>query len=237
MLSSGLPDGDPRGGWLMTSLRWYHLAIALAALLLLVSCTTEQKTAANPPETVSASTTKPKMPQPVTAAQALDKIQGFAQKQWAADALPVHLESSPNTEANGQDGKATVWTGVFASQQKGQIRTFTWSGSLQPDAPVRGVSGAPNEFPLTAELASQVFQSFLIKADSDRALAVAQEHGGDALLKKFPDQHVKYMIAFDPKSNAPMMYVIYGDSIKNNKGFGVIHAISGTYLRGGKSGS
>jgi len=218
----------------MTSYRWSYLAVLILALLVLVGCSSDQpKSATN---TDTATTAKPavKAPQPITATQALQKMQGYAQKQWAPDALPLHIESEPNAEANGQDGKATVWMAVFASQRRNEIRTYHWSGSLDPDAPVAGVSAAGSS-PLTPDLASQMFQGFLLKADTDKAAAVAVEHGGQNILKQFPDQKVKYILVFDTKSNAPLYYVVYGQELKKNKGFGVINAITGDFMRGGKA--
>lgn len=220
----------------MTSFRWSYLAVLIFALLVLVGCSSNQpKSATNTDTTATTAKAAPRVPQPITATQALQKMQGFAQKQWAPDALPVHIESEPNAEANGQDGKATVWMAVFASQHRNEIRTYHWSGSLLPDAPVAGVSGAGTS-PLTPELASQMFQGFLLKADTDKAAVVAVEHGGKNILKQFPDQTVKYILVFDTKTNAPLYYVVYGPELKKNKGFGVINAITGDFLRGGKAG-
>jgi hypothetical protein len=220
----------------MTFFRWSKFAILIFALLVIVACSKDEKSAPNSTAS-TATTTKPaaKVPQPITATQALEKMQGFAQKQWAPDALPVQIESEPNSESNGQDGKSTVWMGVFASMRRGEIRTFHWSGSLDPDAPVAGVSGAGSS-PLTPALASQMFQSFLIKTDTAKAAEVAVAHGGQNILKKNPDQKVRYILVFDTKSNAPLYYVVYGQDLKKNNGFGVIHAITGDFLRGGKAG-
>jgi hypothetical protein len=222
----------------MTSFRWSYFAVIIFALLVLVACSSDQpKSASNSETTSTAATTKadPKVPQAITASQALQKMQGSAQKQWAPDAMPVQIESEPNKEANGQDGKATVWMAVFASQRRGEIKTYHWSGSLEPDAPVAGVSSTGSS-PLSPVLASQMFQGFLLKNDTDKVSTVAVEHGGKNILKQFPDQHVKYILVFDTKSNTPLYYVVYGEDLKKNKGFGVINAITGDFVRGGKAG-
>ena len=218
----------------MSSLRWCYLVVALFAIVLLVSCSSDQKNE-NPATVSAASVSKPvaKMPHPITASQALEKMQGYAQKQWAPDAMAVNVESEPNSEANGQDGKATVWTATFGSVRRGEIRTFHWSGSLDPNAPVAGVSGAPAQAGMSPDMASRMFQSFLLGADSDKVVVAAQKHGGEAILKKFPEQKVKYVVVFDHKSNAPVCYVIYGEDLKNNKGFGIFNAINGNFVRGG----
>jgi hypothetical protein len=221
----------------MTSSRWIYFAFVLVALVVLVSCGSNQKSASNPETVSAASTTKAvKLPQPITALQALQKMEGFAQKQWSADAMPLHIESEPNSEANGQDGKSTVWRATFGSMKRGELRTFHWSSSLDADAPVQGVSAASATSPLTPQLAAEMFQGFLVKTDSDRAAQIAVEHGGKRILEKFPQQQVRYIVVFDTKTNAPMCYVIYGEGIKKNRGFGVIHGMTGDFLRGGKAG-
>jgi len=223
----------------MTSSRWSYFAIVVFALLVLVSCGKNQSSAPPNPDTVSAASTSKtavKIPQPITAGQALQKIEGYAQKQWASDALPIQIESEPNSEATGQDGKATVWQATFGSLKRGEIRTFHWSSSLDSEAPVAGVSAVSGASTLNPQLAAEMFQGFLLKADTDKAAQVALEHGGQAILKKSPNQQVKYIVVFDTKTNAPMCYVVYGEDLKKNKGFGVIHGMTGEFLRGGKAG-
>src|SRR3569832_1545162 len=161
----------------MTSYRWFRLSLLILALVALVACTTEPKSATNAQPESAPTKTAAKVPQAITASQALQKMEGYAQKQWAQDAMPLHIESDPNSEANGQDGKSTVWMAGFGSMRKGEIRTFHWSGSLDPSAPVAGVSAA-GSLPLNSQMASQLFQSFLVKADTDKAATIAVEHGG-----------------------------------------------------------
>ncbi len=219
----------------MKSPRYFLYALLIIALIFLVSCSSDQKPAA--PSTVSASSEKaaPKTPELVTAMQALNKMQGYAQKQWAADAMPIDISSEPNAEANGQDGKATVWKGVFGSSQRGEVRTFRWSGSLLPDAPVKGVSGAASSSALTPEFAAHMFQGFLFKTDSDKAIEVAQGHGAKDVLTKNPNQEVRYVVVFDPKLNAPTVWVVFGESVQKNNGYGIINGLTGTFVRGGKA--
>lgn len=166
-----------------------------------------------------------------TAQQAFNMMHGYAQKQWASDALPVHIESELTSEADGHDGKATVWKGVFVSPSRGKARNFVFSGSALPDAPPRGISATAAEYPLTSDLAALQFQPFLLKANSDRAYKESVDHGGSRLLKKEPNTKINYFVEFDRKSSAPLWYVIYGDSVQSNKGIGVVHGITGEFVK------
>jgi hypothetical protein len=63
---------------------------------------------------------------------------------------------------------------------------------------------------------------------------MAQQHGGDAILKKNAQQPVTYVLLKDRKQNVPVWYVIYGASEKDRKGIGVINATTGAFVSAGK---
>ena len=158
---------------------------------------------------------------------------GLALK-WAADAEPARVESVLNTEATGQDGKSTVWRGYFVSPSRRSTKTFVCSGSRLAGAPPYGVSPEGEEGAYNAQSANLVFSHFLLKTDTDKAYDVAQQHGGDALLKKDAQQPVTYVLLKDKNLNVPVWYVIYGASEKDRKGIGVINATTGDFVRATK---
>ncbi len=168
-----------------------------------------------------------------TGQQALARTAALAQ-QWAIDAQPVRVESDVTDEANGQSGKSTVWRAWFASPSRRAVKQFICSGSRLPDSPPLGVTTGSGEMPYSSESAALAFQAIVIKADSDKAFSVAQEHGGSGLMKKNPKQPVTYVLEGDPKQHVPLWYVVYGINAKNTKGIGVIDATTGTFLRAGK---
>ena len=158
---------------------------------------------------------------------------GLALK-WAADAEPARVESVLNTEATGQGGKSTVWRGYFVSPSRRSTKTFVCSGSRLAGAPPYGVSPEGEEGAYNAQSANLVFSHFLLKTDTDKAYEVAQQHGGDALLKKDAQQPVTYVLLKDKNLNVPVWYVIYGASEKDRKGIGVINATTGGFVSAGK---
>jgi hypothetical protein len=211
----------------------YRLAFALSVIgvvMLAVGCSEmENKTPAEK--------TVPKIqkaePTLYSGEEAFNRMLGLALK-WAPDAEPARVESVLNTEATGQEGKSTVWRGYFVSPSRRSTKTFVCSGSRLPDAPPYGVSPQGEEGAYNAQSANLVFSHYLLKTDTDKAYEIAQQHGGEALLKKDAQQPVTYVLLKDKKLNVPVWYVIYGASEKDRKGIGVINATSGGFVSAGK---
>ncbi len=218
----------------MTSNRWLLLLIVLVAALLLISCS-KQPTQPATQTTTASTASQPVKKEPVlsTGHDALEKMQGYAQKQWSSDAVPVHLESETTSEANGKDGKATIWRAVFISPSRQMARHYVWSGSVLKDSPPLGVTAKMAEIPIAPEMSGNGFPTFLLKTDSDKAFAIAQEHGGGKLMQKFPEQPVNYIVELDHTKNAPVWLVIYGTDMQNKKGYGAIHGMTGAFIKGG----
>ncbi|MFB3814839.1 MAG: hypothetical protein ACE14L_12090 [Terriglobales bacterium] len=213
----------------------YRMAIFVTAVLLattLLGCSSSEKPAASAPAPAAAAKPEPKEPALYTGQEALARMTGLAQR-WAPDAQPVRMESELTEETTGQAGKSTIWRAYFASPSRGAVKTFVVSGSRLPDAPAFGVTTVGGEVPYTPEMAAVSFQAFLLKTDSDKAYALAQEHGGENLVKKDPKQPVTYVLEGNPKQHVPLWYVIYGKGA-NNKGIGVINGQTGTFLRASK---
>jgi hypothetical protein len=172
--------------------------IFLAALLL--GCNSEVKN--------SAPARAPAPTQTETGRFALQKML-VAAHLWARDAQPVRLESVPLPDSDGHDGKASFWRSTFASAAKQKIQTFTWSGSASPDTP-RGIDHGTEDFFSPTNRTTQPWDLNYLKVDSDKAFAVAQEHGGKQLLAKKPAQPVMYLLDFDSRTPALRWHVIYG---------------------------
>jgi hypothetical protein len=210
-------------------------AVILAVMAAITSCdsTTDkpkENSAQGSPTVVKAQNKDPVL---YTGQEAFNRMVGLALK-WAQDAEPVRLESELTSEANGQGGKSTIWRGMFASPGRRTIKTFICSGSRLPSAPPFGVSIGSGETPYTPDIAGFSFPPFLLKADSDKAFAVSQSHGGENLIKKNAKETVNYILFKDKDRNAPSWYVIYGKTETDRKGVGVINATTGTFLRAAK---
>jgi hypothetical protein len=215
-------------------MNFFRVIIISVLFLINIACSsTPEKAASNQqPQLVSAAKTEKKEPLLYTAKPCFTRMSDNAQR-WAPDAMPFHLESSITSEANGQDGKSTVWRGLFASPSRGTFKTFTCSGSQLPDQPPVGVASTveSTSSPLVASLE---FHPSYLQMDSDKAYAMAQQHGGANLIKKDPQQPVLYILERDAKQKAVFWYVIYGKSQAEAKGIGVFNASTGAFVRAGK---
>jgi hypothetical protein len=199
----------------------------LLAMIVVVGCETS-----NTPSPAPASA-PPAKKEPVlyTGKSCMSQMAGMAAR-WQADALPYHMESTVNPESNGQGGKATVWQAMFASQRSRTYRVYTCSGSVLPDAPPRGVTATP-EAAFSPNVPQLMFQSFVLHTDSDEAFKIAQDKGGAKLLEKDANQPVVYLLDWDSKNKALLWVVVYGTSMKDSRGAGVIDAGTGKFLRAG----
>lgn len=215
-------------------MKFLSVVISAAILLFAVACnsTPNQPAASQTPKLVNSSTTEKKEPVLYTAKPCFTRMSDMAQR-WSPDALPFHLESSITTEANGQSGTATVWRGLFTSPSRGTFKTFTCSGSRLPDQPPLGITSTV-ESASSPLVASLEFHPSYLQTDSDKAFAIAQQHGGAALTKKDAQQPVLYILERDAKQKAVFWYVVYGSSQSESKGTGVINATTGAFVRGGK---
>jgi hypothetical protein len=214
-------------------MKLYRLAFALSVigvLILTAGCSSSENKEA--PATQAAAARKPSA-ELYSGQQAFNRMLGLAMK-WSADAEPARVESVLTTEATGQGGKSAVWRGYFASPSHRSTKTFVCSGSRLHDAPPFGVSPEGAEGAYNSQSASLVFSQYLVKTDTDKAFDVAQQHGGDAIVKKDAQQSVTYVLLKDKKLNVPVWFVIYGASEKDRKGIGVINATTGDFISAGK---
>jgi hypothetical protein len=218
-------------------MKFYRLAFALSVVsvvILAAGCSsTENKPKESAPQAPAAAQPQTTEPVPYTGQQAFNRMMGLALK-WSPDAQPARLESVITTETTGKDGKSTIWRGYFASPNRRSTKTIVCSGSRLPDAPPFGVSAEGTEGPYNAEAANLAFLPLLVKTDTDKAFAITLQHGGDAILKKDPQQPILYVLLKDRKLNLPVWYVIYGTSEKDRKGISVINATTGVFVSAGK---
>lgn len=205
-----------------------NAVVAFACLLSFVACSSTPSGSAGDQQAVPKVAKKD--PIPYTGKPCFTRMVDQAER-WSPDALPFHLESKLNSESNGQGGKSTVWTGMFASLSRGKYKTFTCSGSVLLDEPAMGVSSG-TEWAYSAEVPALLFHPAYLIADSDKAYEAAQEKGGAALMEKNPQQPVVYTLDWDASRRQLTWVVIYGESTKSAKGIGLVDAASGKYLRG-----
>jgi len=216
-------------------MKLYRFALALSIIsvaILTGGCSSSENASK---ESAPATAAPPENKEPVlyTGQEAFNRMMGLAIK-WSPDAQPARLESVLTNETTGQNGKSTIWRGYFASPLRRSTKTIVCSGSRRPDAPPFGVSAEGREGAYNADAANLAFLPLLVKTDTDKAFTMAQQHGGDAIVKKDAQQPITYVLLKDPKRNMPVWYVIYGTSEKDRKGIGVINATTGAFVSAGK---
>lgn len=215
----------------MKPLRLCLILVIILFSVIILSCSSSPAPA--PTTTVATKPAEPEKPALYTAQEAFTRLNGFAHK-WSADAMPIHLTSELTSEATGQDGRATIWRAMFASPSRGTVKGFVCSGSRLPNSPAPGTTAGGAESPLTGDLRALMFEPFLFKTDSKQALDVTLKNGGDKVLKTDAKRHINYVLEWDRKNNAPLWYVVYGDSMKDTKDIGVVNATTGAFLRAKK---
>jgi len=200
------------------------LLMPLLALALMTACSSE------PAKPTESAKPQPKPPELLTGRSAFQKLY-ISAHGWGPDARPYRLESMPNADSKGAEGKSAVWRAGFASAVQRGTKPYTWSGS-DPD---RGVNPGTEDSYNPNNASTLVFDIAFLKTDSDKAFEVAQQHGGDKILAKSPDTPVLYILEWNHVSNELIWHVIYGDSRDNAKLKVAVNATSGDFLRIEKS--
>ena len=88
------------------------LLVAVFALLLMTACSSE------PSKPAESAKPQPKPADVITARSALQKLY-ISAHGWGPDARPYRLESMPNADSKGRDGKSAVWRAGFVFFEKG----------------------------------------------------------------------------------------------------------------------
>jgi len=193
-----------------------RLALILFLLAIISGCTSEAPQPAP----------KAQPPDPQTGRSAFQHM-FIAARGWAPDIRPYQLQSATVGDQKGRDGKAVLWTAAFTSASMRASKPFSWSGIDAPDTPSRGVNpGTQDNF-----TPGNDFDVQFLKVDSDKAFAVAQEHGGDKILKEKPDLAVTYLLDWNKSGSNLVWHVIYGTSRNQAALVADVDATTGAFLR------
>jgi hypothetical protein len=192
------------------------VAILAAGLTLMAGCTSEP---ANP---TPAEKPQPKPPEQITGSAAFYKCY-ISARGWAADAQPYRVQSEPTTDSKGRDGKAAEWRASFASPSLHTTRPYTWA--------LGDVSHSVEDAYSPTNSSTQIFNVQFLKTDTDKAFALAEEHGGEKLLQKEPDTPVLYVLEWDRQTNELLWHVIYGPDRDTAKLRIAINASTGLFSR------
>ncbi len=199
-----------------------NLLMATLALLMMAGCSSEPTKTAQPE--------KPKPPEFVTGRSAFQKLY-VAAHGWARDAQPYRLESMLTADSKGKDGKSALWRASFASAVQRGVKPYVWSGEDTPDGPSRGISPGTEDSYSPTNSSTQVFDIAFLKVDSDKALEVAQEHGGDKLLEKNPDMPIVYVLDWSRATSELIWHVWYGEDREHPKLRIAVNASTGGFMR------
>jgi hypothetical protein len=200
------------------------LVLVVLALAGMTACSS-QSSAPTP-----AAKPEPKTTEQLTARSALQKC-FIAARGWAPDVKPYRVESQASADSKGKDGLSAIWRSSFASNAQHGVKPYTWSGSIAPDAPSRGINPGTEDTYSPSNSTTQVFDFAFLKIDSDKALETAQKHGGDKVLAKTPDTTIFYDLDWSSATNELVWHVIYGDSRDSAKLRVAVNASTGEFMR------
>jgi hypothetical protein len=199
------------------------MAMLALALLTMAGCTSE------PSQPAQTEKPQPKGPESQTGRYAFQKLY-IAARGWARDAQPFRLESQLMPDSRGKDGKSDVWRATFASAAGRSAKPYVWSGTDVPDAPSRGISPGTEDTYSPTNSSTQIFDIGFLKVDSDKALELAQKHGGDKVLEKDPGP-ILYVLDWNHATNELTWHVIYGTSRDDAKLRVAVNATTGEFIR------
>jgi hypothetical protein len=192
------------------------LILTLASLAFFSACTSQ------PPQPAP----KAELPDAETGRSAFQKLY-VAARAWAGDIRPYQLQSGTAGDTKGRDGKAVLWSASFVSASMHASKPYTWSGIDAPDTPSRGVNpGTQDNF-----TPGNDFDMQFLKVDSDKAFSVAQEHGGEKIIKDKPDTPVTYLLDWNRSGGNLVWHVIYGSNRNDAPLVVDVDATTGAFLR------
>src|ERR1700730_19099879 len=171
------------------------LLMAMFALVLMAGCSSE------PSQPAQTEKPQPKGPEFVTGRTAFQRL-FIAARGWARDAQPYRLESMVTADSKGKEGKSAVWRAAFASALQHGVKPYVWSGDEAPDGPPRGINPGTEDNYSPTNSSTQVFDTMFLKVDSDKALEVAQKHGGEKLLAQQPYTPILHVVEWRKPTSA-----------------------------------
>jgi hypothetical protein len=186
------------------------VAILAAAMAGCSSAPTTPTTAEKP---------QPKAPETITGSGAFYKCY-IAARGWAPDAQPFRVESAASKSG---DGKAGEWRSGFASPSRRTTQSYTWSNA--------DVTHNVEDTYSPTNSSTQIFNVQFLKTDTDKAFAVAQQHGGDKVLEKNPDTPLLYILEWNHQTNELLWHVIYGSDRETAQLRVAVNASTGEFSR------
>jgi hypothetical protein len=192
------------------------LLVAVLAAGFMAGCSSQ------PSQPTTAQNAPPKAPETITGSAAFFKCYVTA-RGWAGDAQPYRVESHAAAGAKDRDGKSAEWRIALASPLHHSTKSYTWADGE--------ISHGSDDAYSNVNSSTLVFNVQFIKADTDKAFAVAQQHGGDKLLAQEPDTPVLYVLDWNRPTNKVLWHVIYGTNKDTAKLRVAVNASTGEFVK------
>ena len=167
-----------------------------------------------------------KPPEVLTGRQAFQRMYPQA-RGWAADAMPLQIQSINLQQVKAEKGKAGAWSVVFVSTSKGKSKTFTYS-AVEGDLH-EGVFGGTEE-DYTPRGDSSPFSISAIRTDSDQAWEAAAAKSAE-YIKKNPKKPVIFLMEQNQRFPDVTWRVIWGDSVGTSDYSVFVDATTGKFLQ------
>ncbi len=193
-----------------------NAAVVVAAMGLTACSSGPAKTTETSTDAGTAPKTVPEgPPQPIAAKAAFYKMYTPAHA-WAADLVPISLKSSDVAGVKNADGKAGVWTAVFASPSQRTERTYVYAVADQLPDISKGVKAESAEAWAGPTSAVMTFQTTDFNVDSDAAYQTAAAKAADWLkAKDNAEKPVSISLGATSRFPAPAVWVIFFGSAKS----------------------
>ena len=175
-----------------------------------------------PSKPTTSATPQPKAREAITGSSAFYKCY-ISARGWAQDAQPYRAESPAAADTKGRDGKAGEWRVGFASPAQRSTKFYTWANG--------DISHGVDDTYSPTNSSTQIFNVQFLKADTDKAFAIAQQHGGEKLLEKEPNTPVFYVLDWNRQTNELLWHVIYGTDRDTAKLRVAVNASTGDFSR------
>jgi len=186
-------------------------ALAVFAALGLAGCSSDAPKTADTKTDTSAKKEESAGPAvPVTGKTAFYEMYDAAHT-WAPDIQALSLSSGTVTGVTNADGKAGVWTAVFASPSMKQARTYIYAVAEQLPNIHKGVTAEGADPWGGATAAVTPFAGTDVTVDSDAAYKTSADKAA-AWMKDNPGKTASISLGFATRFPAPVWYILWGDA-------------------------
>jgi hypothetical protein len=187
------------------------LAVLGLGVLGLVGCSSEApKTAETKTDTAPAEKKDTGPAVPVTGKTAFYEMYDAAHT-WAPDIQALSLTAGSVNGVTNADGKAGVWTAVFASPSMKMTRTYVYSVAEQLPTYQKGVKAEGTDPWPGPTAAATPFAGTDVTVDSDAAYKTAADKAA-SWIKDNPGKTATITLGFATRFPAPVWYIMWGDA-------------------------